>query len=313
MNIWRMKLRAGDYGDDMFPLCLQRGIASMTDFPIYDVDLTHLDKKDVDPEVKTAARSSIWRFAWDMVGGDIILVGDSESKSIIARGYVEGNPGERAYRYNDKSPMVEPSNPQARWRHEVPVSWDKDFKKFPYKDGAPRITVMHYDPSWAAPIHAPAALLEARRNDKPEHDWLNEDAHLRETPSSQRNILKLHSALSNRFRRWLKKEFRIKAIQEENRIDLHFTHRGMTHLAELKICYGENTKRAIRDALGQVLEYNVYPPGKVMNSWLIVLDHDPSQTDRQFIALLREKFSLPLTLGWRDGAGFSFDKQILQG
>jgi hypothetical protein len=236
------------------------------------------------------------------------LVGDSESKSIIARGYVEGKPGERAYRYNGKSPMAEPSNPRARWRHEVPVSWDKDFEKFPYKDGAPRITVMHYDPSWAAPIHAPAA----RRNDKSEQDWLNEDAHLRETPSSQRNILKLHSAFSNRFRRWLKKKFGIVAKQEENDIDLHFTHRRTTHLAEMKICYDKNTKRAIRDALGQVFEYNIYPPRKVMDSWLIVLDHDPSPTDRQYIALLREEFSLPLTLAWRDGAGFSFDKQTLQ-
>ena len=68
MNIWRMKLREGDYGDDMLPSCQMRGIASMTHPPIYNTDLTHLAKKDVDPEVKTAARSSIWRFAWEIRG-----------------------------------------------------------------------------------------------------------------------------------------------------------------------------------------------------------------------------------------------------
>src|ERR1017187_2927591 len=113
-----MKLRAGDYGDNMWPSCHKRGIASMTHPPIYNTNLTRLTKQDVNPEVKTAARSSIWRFAWDIQGGDMIFVGDSVSKSMIARGYVSSKPGIRAYRYNDQDPMTEPSNPSIPWRHE---------------------------------------------------------------------------------------------------------------------------------------------------------------------------------------------------
>lgn len=93
MNIWRMKLRAGNYGEDIWPACRERGVAAITHPPIYNVDLTRLRKNDVDPEVKTAARTSIWRFAWDVRGGDVIYVGDSKSKSMIARGFVAAEPG----------------------------------------------------------------------------------------------------------------------------------------------------------------------------------------------------------------------------
>lgn len=201
-----MKLRAGDYGDDMWPLCQKRGIASMTHPPIFDVNLTNLDKGDVDQEVKTAARSSIWRFAWDIIGGDMILVGDSVTKTIIARGYVEGPLGKRAYRYNNTSPIVEPSNSLVTWRHEVPVSWDEDFVAFPYRDGGPRITVMHYDADWGALGVLATSKAGANGDESP---LLNHDAYVRETAASERNILRLHAALSNRFRIWLKQEFGI--------------------------------------------------------------------------------------------------------
>jgi hypothetical protein len=70
MNIWRMKLRAGDYGYDMWPQCQERAIASMTHPPIYNLNLTHTEKRVVPVDVWTAARSSIWRFAWDIAGGE---------------------------------------------------------------------------------------------------------------------------------------------------------------------------------------------------------------------------------------------------
>jgi hypothetical protein len=35
--------------------------------PIYDIDLTKQLKTALDPEVRTAARSSFWRFAWETI------------------------------------------------------------------------------------------------------------------------------------------------------------------------------------------------------------------------------------------------------
>jgi hypothetical protein len=177
MNIWRMKLRAGDYGDDMWPQCRERAIASMTHPPIYHLDLTNTQKRDISVDVRTAARTSIWRFAWDIIGGDVILVGDSLKRSIIARGFVGCEPGERAYRFNTHDPMTEPSNPVIPWRHEVPVTWDPDFVPFTYVDGAPRITVMRYEPSWAPQHLQPWGSEDG-------DDFLVEDAgYRRETPA----------------------------------------------------------------------------------------------------------------------------------
>ncbi len=83
----------------------------MTHPPIYHLDLTNTQKRDVPVDVRTAARTAIWRFAWHILGGDVILVGDSVKRSIIARGFVDCEPGERAYRFNTHDPMTEPNIP----------------------------------------------------------------------------------------------------------------------------------------------------------------------------------------------------------
>ncbi|HXB62530.1 MAG TPA: hypothetical protein VNU94_06740 [Acidobacteriaceae bacterium] len=304
MNIWRMKLRAGDYGDDMWPQCRERAIASMTHPPIYDTDLSNSQKRDVPEAVRTAARTSIWRFAWDIVGGDVILVGDSLQRSIIARGFVDVAPGERAYRFNSVDPIVEPGNLEIAWRHEVPVKWDPDFVPFTYVDGAPRITVMHFDPSWAP--HS----LQVEPSDVSE-DFLDDTAYRRETPASDRNIKRLHATLSNRFRAWLNNSHGIAAQQEKRRVDVGFSHNGKTHRAELKICYGGETRASIREALGQIFEYNLYPPRTSADSWLIVLDTKPSTEDIAYLEALRQQFQLPLSLVWATDNGFISDLSFL--
>jgi hypothetical protein len=294
-----MKLRAGNHGDDMWPLCQSRGIVSITYTPIYNADLTSLSKDDVDKNIKTAARASIRRFGWDMKGGDVIYVGDSESKSIIARGYITTEVGKRAYRYNAQGAITEPSNPSVSWRHEVPVRWDSDFVPFTYIDGAPRITVMHFDPAWAKTTEHALVLTRTERDSGSQHEaLLNESAYMRDTPASQKNVLRLHSALSNRFRTWVEDQFGTKVAQEKQRIDLRFSCRGISHLVEVKICYGENTRHAIREALGQILEYNHYPPYEESQAWWLVLDCEPAEKDFLFITALKERYGLPHNLAW---------------
>jgi len=90
-----------------------------------------------------------------------------------------------------------------------------------------------------------------------------------------------------------------------------FQWRRKSVLAEFKIAYGANTRHAIREALGQVLEYNHYPRREASDEWFLILDTEPSSDDREFIRVIREQYSIPLTLGWKIDNGFDFDPLAL--
>jgi hypothetical protein len=138
---------------------------------------------------------------------------------------------------------------------------------------------------------------------------LTEDAYYRESSAKLKIIVPRHNKLSNDFCKWLKKEHGVAATQEQERVDVRFSLNERTVLAELKICYGVGTTKSIREALGQLLEYNHYPYRVAASTWLIVLDEEPTETDRKFVELLRAHWSLPVTIGWIRGRGFLFDEK----
>ncbi len=297
MNIWRMKLRAGSHGEDLWPICRKRRVAVITHRLIKDTDLTHLDMGDLNKGVKTAIRKSIWRFAWEMQGGDEIYIGDSKSKSIIAHGYINCNIGKRAYRYSSKNPITETLRDRKPWRHEVPVKWDNNFVSFTYVDWAPRYTVSPFK------LDSDTTNIE---NDKflKNRNLPNESPYMREIAASKVHIDRLHAELSIQFSIWLERKYGIKTIRETNQIDLKFDYCKKNHMAELKICYGGNTRHAIREAIGQIFEYNNYPHRKSAEFWWLVLDHEPSDSDLTYISTLRNKYRIPLTLCWRNELSF---------
>src|ERR1035441_2166753 len=86
--------------------------------------------------------------------------------------------------------------------------------------------------------------------------------------------------------------------QAEAAAGIHFTDRGTSYVAELKTCYGGNTKVAIREAMGQIIEYNHYPPRLQKERWLLVLDSRPTATDQDYITAIRTKYHLPLGMAW---------------
>ena len=137
-------------------------------------------------------------------------------------------------------------------------------------------------------------------------ELLVEAAYYRESPARLKCIIPRHNKLSNDFRKWLESEHKTKATQEQQCVDIRFRLKGVSMLAELKICFGVGTTRSIREALGQLLEYNHYPAREVADAWLIVLDEQPSEQDRVYIRTLRDKRSLPITIGWQTSEGFSF-------
>ncbi|MCI0616732.1 hypothetical protein L0244_27445, partial [bacterium] len=130
-----------------------------------------------------------------------------------------------------------------------------------------------------------------------------EDAYVRIMKSAEQQvIIPKHKILANKFRRWLEgKGFKVRP--ESENIDIQFTKGSKRGIAELKIC-ALGTKYAIRDALGQLLEYSLYPNRIFPEVLLIVLDNAPSKTELEFVEILRGKFELPLLVGWCDSSDF---------
>lgn len=134
---------------------------------------------------------------------------------------------------------------------------------------------------------------------------LAEDGYYRESSSKLRIIIPKHNKLSNDFTAWLKSKG-VSAKQEENHIDILFKIGGIEYIAELKVVYGVGTTKAIREALGQLLEYNYYPGRNAKKQWMIVLDQSPLKTDKDYIKKLGKEMGIPLRLGWQTDKGFEF-------
>ncbi|MHA1246801.1 MAG: hypothetical protein ACTSPE_05695 [Candidatus Thorarchaeota archaeon] len=128
------------------------------------------------------------------------------------------------------------------------------------------------------------------------------------TAARAREIIPKHNELVNGFIRWLQKKG-ISSIIEREWIDLIFSYGRKSFMVEAKIVGGVSPRKAIREALGQVIEYNLYPGRNSRDVWVILIDTEPSPEDRDFIRTLKEKYGLPLDLAWPSEDDFS----ILEG
>ncbi len=123
-------------------------------------------------------------------------------------------------------------------------------------------------------------------------------------------IRRSHNRLSNAFRKWLQASgYRILS-RERNQIDIDFRKEGTAYRGELKVCTGIGSTKGIREALGQLLEYNYYPGRKRVDRWVIVLDDMPTRDDVEYLCALKAKVGLPVSLGWRQNSSFLFAKGL---
>jgi len=139
---------------------------------------------------------------------------------------------------------------------------------------------------------------------------LAEDGYLRASPYQRKKILPRHNRLSNAFAKWLRKRGYKGILQERGRVDIDFVDGTTTCRAELKVCYDVKTREAIREALGQLLEYNYYPKAKrePAEKWFIVLDERPTEKDVVFLRRLRTIMKFPLSVCWRSGNSFQMQR-----
>jgi hypothetical protein len=250
-------------------------------------------------------------FAWRIRGGDLIFVRDSKTDNeMIACGTVKGTIGQRAYQFDKHSKIHDDKG--TVWRHKIEVAWDRSFVRFKYHDRAPNKSVLALN---QAEIEAFAVGLPNRGMERKAVSASNngdqtaqfEDAYTRSSPAMRKVIVPRHKALANCLVRWLRESHSIKARWEKDRIDVRFVHNGMSVLVELKIAYGGGTRHAIREALGQIIEYNHYGQREPFAQWLLVLDQQPDRKDLEYIEVLRTVREFPIFLGWPSDKRGEFD------
>lgn len=103
----------------------------------------------------------------------------------------------------------------------------------------------------------------------------------------------LHNEIQNSLRDVLKRSGRYKSVELElNHVDITaFRKDGKLDFYELKI---GKAKSAIRQALGQILEYNHYPNQKKADQMFIVSNERPAEADVEYLNHLRAVYGLNL-------------------
>lgn len=134
---------------------------------------------------------------------------------------------------------------------------------------------------------------------------LAEDGYFRENRENLKEIIPRHNLLSNSLCQWLEKR-NIIPTQEKQGVDVEFAHDGVSYRVEIKITYGAGLRHSIREAIGQLLEYNLFPGRQRCDKWVVLLDCRPDKEHLQYVETLRREFSLPLYLGWKSKKGFEF-------
>lgn len=133
------------------------------------------------------------------------------------------------------------------------------------------------------------------------------DKYMRISPAAYREIDPRHKALTNDCFEWLRGKG-IEPVMEKDYIDINFEVHRIRYSVEVKIAGGESTTRSIREALGQMIEYNLYPGRVRTDRWMVLLDVEPTAQDKEFICNLRNDLGIPIYLAWADeGSGFAFD------
>ncbi|WP_374091005.1 hypothetical protein [Methylomicrobium lacus] len=134
---------------------------------------------------------------------------------------------------------------------------------------------------------------------------LAEDRYFRESRENLKEIIPRHNALSNILCRWLEAR-NIVPRQETQDVDVEFEHGGCSYRVEIKITYGAGVRHSLREAIGQLLEYNIYPGRDRYDKWIVLLDCEPDQQHIEYVNALRTEFNLPLHLAWHNSEEFAF-------
>jgi hypothetical protein len=139
---------------------------------------------------------------------------------------------------------------------------------------------------------------------------LAEISYIRATPALLRIVQPRHKRLANQFARWLRAQGFEEVRFEQDQIDVTFSRGSTDYMSEIKVVYGVSAAKSIREAMGQVMEYNFYGSRQPYDEWLVLLDTRPAVDDTEYVRRLSSELDLPLNVGWRKKSGFHFQRPL---
>ena len=135
-RFWRMAMRAGDRGEDLWPVCKKRGVAAITYWPLRYTDLKKFPRREPKKQwdkLSSAQKANLSNVAYEMKKGDVLYV--KNGTSIVGKGVVTG-----PYQFLRNSAIH--TKGYGSWCHTVPVDWDDKFESVEVKLGAEPSTVL---------------------------------------------------------------------------------------------------------------------------------------------------------------------------
>ncbi len=117
MKIWRMAFRIGPRGYDLWPKCLELGIAAIEYPAMIGVDLSRCQKNEPRYKWRQLASSQVYslrQVAYAMQRGDLIFV--KSGPLIVGKGRILG-----PYQFDKRGLLTDPNG--RPWEHQVPVEW----------------------------------------------------------------------------------------------------------------------------------------------------------------------------------------------
>jgi hypothetical protein len=248
----------------------------------------------------------VW-FARDPSGGGQKVVGVYRNATVYAEAKKAARP--RVVLYQGRSISITHYNIEAAKDDVRPIPENERVCTIPKPGtpGAPRANICYLDePGLRHQLLDYVDFLFARRKSvPPESDRrLAEEAYPREIGARRDLIIRRHSQLSNELAKWLRDRGLRDIVQEHDRVDVELRTSGRLHRFELKVCEGIGTRKSIREALGQLLEYSFYGKRKPADFSHVVLDERPSREDQTYVRALNTQLKLRVDLAWQQGDTF---------
>lgn len=122
---------------------------------------------------------------------------------------------------------------------------------------------------------------------------ISTDSYYRTVESGTTEVSARHRLIQDGIKRFLKKTKKYLEIRfEVDYKDIYAIRKdGINEVYEIKTY---NAKRCIREAIGQLLEYNHYPSRPSSDILYVVGEEPLDKEDKQYMSFLRERYNLPI-------------------